>query len=93
MIKCEICKEDFPVNETYEYRGAFACHEHFDQVCEKRDYERAEIIREESHKTDRFRGLDLSDSVIGKANKEILKSAIEIASKESGRLRAYEKRK
>lgn len=93
MIKCEICKEDFPIDETYEYRGAFACHEHFEQVCQKRDYERAEIIAEEKQRTDKFRGLDLSNSVIGKANKELLKPDIEIVSKESGRLKDYEKRK
>lgn len=39
-----------------------------------------------------FKGLDLSDSVIGKANREIFKTQIEIASNESVRLNKYEGR-
>ena len=70
----------------------FSCSDHFEEMCEKRNFQRQEIIYEESRKTDKFRGLDFSDSVIGKANKEILKSQLEVATKESGRLKDYEKR-
>lgn len=91
-LKCSKCKKALTDSEAYEYRGAIACYECFDQVCESRDYERSEIIREEDSKTKAFRGLDLGDNVIGKANREILKAKIEIASKESGRLKKYEGR-
>lgn len=74
----------------YEYRGAYSCEDCFDKVREAREYERQQIIEEEKHKTDRFNGLDMSNSLIGKANREILKRDIEIASKESERIRRYE---
>lgn len=89
---CRKCKAKLSASETYEYRGAFSCEEHFDEVIEMRDYERNQVISEEHNKTKSFSGLDMSDSVIGKANKELLKSKIEIAGKESARLKAYEGR-
>lgn len=89
--QCSKCKRILEESEIYEYRGVYACADHFDEVTKTRDIQRNEIIREESAKTDVFKGLDLGDSVIGKANREILKGQIEIASKESGRLRDYER--
>ncbi len=88
--RCIRCHKDISSYETYEYRGAVSCEECFDEVIETRDFQRQEIIAEEGMKTDKFKGLDLGDNVIGKANRELLKSSIEIASKESGRIKAYE---
>lgn len=90
-LKCRICKKELSERDAYEYRGVISCEEHFDQVVELRDYERAQIIKEESQKTESLRGLDLSDSVIGKANRKLLKQKIEIASTESQRLKNYER--
>lgn len=89
---CKKCKAKLKANEAYEYRGAFACGDHFDEVIEMRDFERNQIIREEHNKTKVFEGLDLTDSTIGKANKKLLKPNIEIASRESQRLKNYEGR-
>lgn len=92
-MKCQKCKMILDDSTAYEYRGAFACADHFDEVCESRDYERAEIIREEDAKLKVFKGLDLDPrSPIGRVNREILAPQIEIASKESGRLKKYEGR-
>ena len=66
--------------------------EHFDEVCEQRDQERRWLINEEDQKTKKFKGLDLSDSVIGKENRKLLKGSIEVASRESERLKNYEGR-
>ena len=79
--ECSICKKEFDSSDLYEYRGAVACVECFDTAIEQKDFERQEIIEKHKHKTERFRGLDLGDSVIGKANREILKADIEIAKK------------
>lgn len=92
MYTCSKCKKELESCDTYEYRGAYSCEECFDDVIESRDFQRQEIIHEESAKTDKFKSLDLGDSVIGKANREVLKVQIEIASKESGRLKEYEGR-
>lgn len=89
---CSKCRAKLKENEAYEYRGAFSCEEHFDEVIEMRDCERNSIIKEEHHKTKSFAGLDMTDSAIGKANKKLLKSKIEISSKESARLKDYEGR-
>lgn len=89
---CSKCKRELDGYESYEYRGVIACEEHFDEVCEMRDYERNQLIKEDHSKTDMLKGLDLSDSVIGKANREIFKAQIEIASNESYRLKSYEGR-
>lgn len=87
---CPICKNDFELGQMYEYRGALACVDCIEEMREKRDFQRAEVIEEQKFKTDRFKGLDMSDSQIGKINREILKSDIEIAKKESQRLNDYE---
>ena len=89
---CPICKNDFELGQMYEYRGSLACGDCIDEAREKRDAERAEVIAEQNHKTDRFKGLDLSDSTIGKANRQILKTDIEVAKKEGKRIRDYEGR-
>lgn len=90
---CTKCKIELKPCQAYEYRGAIACADCFDDVIEGRDYQRQEIMAEEHAKTECFRGLDLSpDTTLGKANREILKAQIEIAGKESGRLKAYEGR-
>ena len=65
---CRKCKAKLRANEAYEYRGAISCEEHFDEVIEMRDFERNQIIKEEHNKTNVFKGLDITDSVIGKAN-------------------------
>lgn len=90
-MKCAHCKTELDDSTAYEYRGAYSCADHLDQVSESREFQRQEIIREESAKTEKFKGLDLGDNVMGRANREILKAQIEIASKESGRLKAYER--
>lgn len=89
---CSICGERLPESELYEYRGAYACEKDIDKATERRDMERANIIEENKAKTDRFRGLDMGDSAIGKANREILKRDIEIAKKESLQTKKYEGR-
>ncbi|MDN3390904.1 hypothetical protein [Pseudoalteromonas sp. APC 3691] len=89
---CKKCQAKLRASEAYEYRGAFACEAHFDEVIEIRDFERNQIIKEEHNKTQAFKGLDLSDSAIGKANKQLLKQKIEIAGNESQRLKNYEDR-
>ena len=91
-MECSKCHKELKPCTAYEYRGALSCADCFDDVQESREAQRQEIIREEHNKTKVFSGLDLSDSSIGKANKQILKSNIEIASKESGRLKEYEGR-
>jgi len=88
---CKVCGAELTASETYEYRGAYSCAEHLDEMQAAREFERQEVIAEESAKTEVFRGLDLGDNVIGRANREILKPQIEIARKESGRLKAYER--
>lgn len=90
--RCKHCKKDLDESEAYEYRGAISCAEHFDEVIQNRKSEREALIEEESRKTKAFEGLDLrSDSTIGRGNREILSAQIEIASKESPRLRSYER--
>ncbi|NBT89079.1 MAG: hypothetical protein EBT51_12400, partial [Flavobacteriaceae bacterium] len=69
----------------------FACEEHFEEMAKSRDFERNQIISEEDNKTKHFKGLDLSDSAIGKENRKLLKGKLEIASKESARLYNYER--
>lgn len=88
--ECTLCKKQLDDCDAYEYRGAHSCDDCFDEVIEMRDLERNQIIQEESRKTKVFKGLDLTDSVIGKANKNLLKANIEIARNESQRLRDYE---
>lgn len=40
----EICGGYFDDSETYEYRGVMACEEHFDELCQKRDAQRQQVI-------------------------------------------------
>lgn len=92
LVECTICKKEFRYGTMYEYRGAISCWDCFDKLQVKREAERQGIIAESRHKTDRFKGLDLGDSQIGKANRTILKADIEIAKKEGKRIRDYEGR-
>lgn len=99
MYKCYVCGKIHEVDEfgvepdVYEYRGAYSCEEHFDEMVNLRDFKRSKIIQEEKNKTKFFKDLDFNpDTPIGKANREIFKSRIEIAQKESGRLKDYEGR-
>ncbi len=89
--QCSKCGEELEAMDAYEYRGAVSCAKCFDEVIKHRDWQRNEIIAEESAKTEVFRGLDMTDSVIGKANRQLLKRKIEIAGKESERLKQYER--
>lgn len=88
---CAYCKQEVAGDDAYEYRGAYSCSEHFDLVIEQRDRQRAEIIAEEDAKLAPLHGLDFGDNPVGRANREIMKRQREIASKESPRLRAYER--
>jgi recombinational DNA repair protein (RecF pathway) len=90
---CYVCKKLVPDSLAYEYRGAICCEECFDEGTKKRDFERQEIMTEEQHKLKPLEGLSFGDSVIGRANREIMKPQIEIARKESGRIKSYENRK
>ena len=92
LVNCPLCGREEEYGQMYEYRGAIACVDCIDKAREQRDVERAEVIEEQKHKTDRFKALDLSDSTIGKANKQILKADIEVAKKEGKRIRNYEGR-
>lgn len=47
--KCAICGGYFDDSETYEYRGVMACEEHFDELIEKRDYQRSQVIETTEH--------------------------------------------
>ena len=91
MNQCAKCKKEIEDRETYEYRGALSCENCFDDVIDSRDFERLEIIAEESKKTDKLKGLDFGDNSIGKANRELLKGKLEVASKESHKLYQYER--
>lgn len=90
MSKCSVCKQEFEDSELYEYRGALACEPHFDEAIGKRDFERAEVMAENNHKTKPFEGLSLGDNPIGRINRQILKPQIEIARKEGQRTKNYE---
>lgn len=92
MVNCPLCGREEEYGQMYEYRGALACCDCIEEAREKRDAERAEVIAEQNHKTEKFKGLDLSDSTIGKANRQILKTDIEVAKKEGKRIRNYEGR-
>lgn len=91
-LVCQKCKSELTESNAYEYRGAIACESCFDDVIEDRDFLRSEIIEMENKKTQVFKGLDLDPtSNIGRANRDLLKKQIEIASKESQVLRSYER--
>lgn len=93
-MKCGKVHEFDEVNgiepNVYEYRGAYACEEHFEDVIAMRDGQRKEVMDIEYNKTKVFEGLDMTDSLIGKANNELLSRHKEIASKESQQLKDYE---
>jgi len=92
-FECSKCKAELDGYSAYEYRGIYSCERCFDAVVESRDYERREVMWEENIKTKPFEGLDIDPrSPIGKVNREILAANIEIASKESYRLKKYEGR-
>jgi hypothetical protein len=92
MNRCSYCRKELEDVDTYEYRGVYSCSEHFDLVQENRETQRLEIIREESSKTEAFKELDISSgTTIGKANRKLLRSKLEVASKETARLKEYER--
>lgn len=81
---CAVCKAEFDSNDTYEYRGFYSCGDHFDELQERVDGKRQRIIDDFDAKSKPLQGLDISiDSVIGRANREILKGSIEVCSKET----------
>ena len=91
--ECSNCKKVLRLGDLYDYRGSdLACEHCIDKVTADRDRLRNEIIAEESAKTECFRGLDLGDGVFGKHNRKLLARKIEIAGKESDKLKAYEGR-
>lgn len=56
---CRKCKAKLRANEAYEYRGAYSCENHFDEVIEMRDSERRQIIEEESKRLKNYERGDL----------------------------------
>lgn len=46
LNKCQICGNYFDDSETYEYRGFMSCGQDFDELCEKVDNKRSEVIEE-----------------------------------------------
>lgn len=92
MYTCGICKKEMTEQETYEYRGFTFCAEDFEKGIEKVDWKRNEIIKSSEARLKPLKGLDLNpNNVIGRANQEILKAKIEVASKETFAEREYEK--
>ncbi|WP_314139989.1 hypothetical protein [Buttiauxella noackiae] len=82
--KCCLCKKEMDGNSAYEYRGFTSCADCFDQVIEKVDIRRGEIIARNEAVTAPLAGLDIHPgSVIGKANRKLLAPAIEASSKET----------
>lgn len=72
-MKCGVCKKELDDSDAYEYRGAYGCADHFDEVCAKRDRQRQAAMDEENRRTERFRGLDMSkNTAIGRANRQLL---------------------
>ncbi|WP_145538869.1 hypothetical protein [Yersinia alsatica] len=81
---CEVCKADIESGDTYEYRGFYSCGEHLDELQDKVDRRRQRIIDDFDAKSKPLQGLDIStNSVIGRANREILSGSIEVCSKET----------
>ena len=94
FVYCAKCGLKMPEWQAYEYRWAISCWwKCKEEVEESRDFERQEVIADERSRTEPLRWFDLWDSPIWKANRNILKSQIEIARKEWWRLKAYENRK
>ena len=46
---CAICKEELTDSECYEYRGAYSCEKCFNEVQEKRDYQRQQVMEVTEH--------------------------------------------
>jgi recombinational DNA repair protein (RecF pathway) len=92
MNICSICGKSISDSDTYEYRGQISCDDHFDEMCEARDSERAAIIKEESAKTDKLKRLDFGNGPIGAANRKLLAGKLKEAKTESFRLKRYEGR-
>jgi len=93
-IICSNCKKEL-INDSdiYDYRGAFSCEDCLDIVQDSRERERQEIIAEEKRRLAPLKGMDINpNTVLGKINCEILKPQIEIACKESYRMKNYEGR-
>ncbi len=90
--QCIVCKKSLSPNDAYEYRGVFACEEHFDEACSLRDKQRNKVIAIESKKTKPLHGLDFGDNPIGKENKKILSHKLKQVRQESPELIDYEKR-
>ncbi len=91
---CAECGARIPDSHASEYRGRVWCEgKHgFEEQVAKRDWERSEVMTEENHKLAPLKDLSFGDSVVGRANREILKPQLEIARKESYRMKSYEGR-
>lgn len=48
--KCAICGDYFDDSETYEYRGVMSCEEHFDELQDRRNFKRQQIIESQDKK-------------------------------------------
>lgn len=42
--RCAICHEELTDSECYEYRGAYACQKHFEEMTQKRDEQREKVM-------------------------------------------------
>ena len=91
-MKYKKCNCELDDHSAYEYRGAFSCDDHFDEVIEMRNRERNEIMQAEDNKTKKLKGLDFGDNAIGFANRKLMSRHLEVASQESQQLRDYEGR-
>ncbi len=92
MNKCCLCKKELDDYNGYEYRGFHSCEEHFDDVCDRVDRKRNEIISRHDSMSRPLKGLDISpDNPIGKANRELLKGSIEVSGKETYLEKEYRK--
>jgi len=49
LNKCQVCGEYFDDSKTYEYRGFLSCDEHFDELQEKVDFKRKEVMEVTEH--------------------------------------------
>ncbi len=49
LNKCQICNEMFDDSNTYEYRGFTSCSEHFDELQEKVNFKRSQVMEVVDH--------------------------------------------
>ena len=49
MNQCQICKEMFEDSDTYEYRGLISCSEHFDELQNRVNAKRQEVMEVTEH--------------------------------------------